>query len=207
MKPRRLLLIVGLPFFPASAFLIGCTERACKTLDMTKGLGEDYNKFARLLEEDVIEKATVCQVGDFTVISPLPLMSDHSVGILVADKDRPLLAYNKATLSIFTGDSTFVTLGDTDKDGKYNYIHYDVRDEESGTTTVVMDNNFDGQADYRRLHGGKGENAWKIFLDGSWHEQVTRDGKAGVIIDGAFRRIRGERGMPVFADDQPEPGS
>lgn len=185
MRPR--IGIIGL-----SVILLGTASSACRRgSDCQRGdtlaeMGPELRAVVESLpDQKWLHDVTTCQVGPFTVIAPT---SSDQDAMLVLKGNEFIFSRNNGSSSMFRTGMSSVDLVEGQEPGKPPSLFYTVRDG-SGGSVMVLDRDFDGQADMRlRSHTGRPnmDRRKEIWQNDRWVDIVVRDGQPGYVRDGQF---------------------
>ena len=158
----------------------------CERGDMLAQMGPELRTMVESLpDQDWLHDVTTCQVGPFTVIGPTS--GDHDEMLILRGKEF-IYSRTNGSSSMFTPGMSSVDLVKAKEPGKPPVLSYTVRDG-SGGTVMVLDRDFDGQADMRlrsytgRPNMDRRDERWR---NDRWVEIIDLDGRRGYMLDGKF---------------------
>ncbi len=176
----------------------------CGLVDLSQDVPEFQVEYLEGLGYGPLDKMRACDIGQYYVYAP----NDPNAPILFIrnknTEESVVWIDEGGGIGLFAQNRPFLLLDDKDKDGKFDWLDYEVNLGESSGSLSVIDSNLDGQADtkYKRIAGEKTE-AW-LWFEGSWRplQWLNAPEPNRILVDDVWRRYERVDGQLVLLNDE-----
>ncbi len=174
----------------------------CGPVDLSRDVPEFQAEYLEGLGIP-LDKMRVCEIGSYYVYAP----DDPNTPFLFVrnrNKEANVAWIDQGGgISLFMQDRPFLLLDDKDKDGKFDWLDYEVQLNDSSGSMSVIDRNLDGQADSRfKRIAGERAGAW-LWFDGAWRpiQWLNSPEPNRILVDGRWSRYEVVKGELILIDD------
>lgn len=174
----------------------------CGFVDLSKDIPEWQAQFLEEHAYGRLDKVRVCKIGSYLIYAPDD--ADRPNLFVRTPQEAVAMIDNDGLIALFEEDRPFLTVDDKDKDGKFDWLSYDVYRDGYADYLGVLDSNLDGQADSRTEHvAGQKTKAW-LWFDGSWRpiRWLNAPEPNRILVDGEWKRYEKVDDVLVLLDDE-----
>jgi len=159
------------------------------------------NAWANVTEDGSVKwsrQVLGCKMGPYLVYVPISNNKAERPNIMVLRGTTEGVLYVMGTsYSIWEDNRPVVTVDDNDNDGSFDSLTYSIYYEGFADELQIVDQNLDGQPDYRaRFRAGEDVAMW-LWVEDGWYEKVK--GGRLVLVNGVETPYERSNGHFVFS--------